>query len=102
MKSMEEEVMELIQKHADRGGLVAMQRLRRDCAALPIDGEYIDIIIGKIRDAGLVWMWGKQIIVVRPWRCPNCGPVTERVSVHMPECLRVQRKLAGYRVRLGD
>jgi hypothetical protein len=95
-------VWELIEENSGEGGMVDMQRLWSDCTSLTIDSEYIDSIVAKIRDAGLIWFWGEQMVVAKPFNCWTCGRrVDERVSAHMDECLRVQRKVAGYLATKG-
>lgn len=102
MKSVSEGIWELIQEHAGRRGMVNMRRLGNDLGNLSIEWVDVQSIIRNIRDAGLIWFWGKQMVVVRPFYCWTCGRrVDERASEHMGECLRVQRKVAGYRVHCG-
>lgn len=91
--SIEEQLWKLIQARADRGGMVCMKGFWSDCEALPVSDECIEVIIGNIRNTGLIWMWGDQIIVVRPFMCPNCGLVHELVTIHMKNCMGVQRDL---------
>jgi hypothetical protein len=88
MKDIGEEVWELIQKNADRGGMVAMEAFWNDCEALPVSDECIEVIIGNIRNTGFIWFWGDQMIVVKPIMCPNCGPVHELITIHMLNCPR--------------
>jgi hypothetical protein len=93
MKDIGDQVWELIQKNADRGGMVDMESFWNDCEALPINGACIEGIIKNIVYTGLIWLWHEQIIVVRPFLCPDCGPVHELVTIHMKNCRGVQRKL---------
>lgn len=88
MKDIGEEVWQLIQKNSDRGGMVAMESFWNDCEALPICTESIKTIIRNIVYTGLAWYWGKQLVVIRPFYCPNCGPVHELVTIHMLNCPR--------------
>ena len=86
MRDIGEEVWQLIQANADRGGMVNMAGFWSDCEALPVSSECIDGIIKNIVYMGFVWWWGDQLIVVRPTMCPNCGPVHELITNHMLNC----------------
>ena len=80
--------------------MVDMRRLDNDLGDLPIERVEIQIIVRKLRDAGLIWFYRAQMVVVKPFVCPNCGRTDERVSKHVNECLRRQRKLAEWKSRL--
>jgi hypothetical protein len=96
-------VWEVIEENTRRGGLVNMQRLRQGFYGLTIEGTHIDAIIRQLKRSGAIWFWGAQMIVVKPWNCPNCRRhVEERVSIHMVACLNEQRRLADRRASFGN
>jgi hypothetical protein len=96
MKRITEQVWSLIEKHADRG-FVDMKGLERDCRDLPFDGEDIDTTIEELCDGRLVHMLDGQIVIVRPYRCPDCGRNVLLFSEHIDECLWWQRQRARWR-----
>lgn len=96
-------VWELIEENTDRGGMVDMQKLRRAFYTLTIEGEHINGIIRQLKQSGAIWFWGTQMIVPKPWNCSHCRRrVEERVSTHMVECLKEQRRLAKKRASFRD
>lgn len=96
MKHIKEEVWSLIEKHSDHG-LADMQGLDRDCRALPYDGEDIDIAIEELCDGVRAWMWDGQIVIVRPYKCPDCGRNVLLFDAHIDECLWWQRQRARWK-----
>jgi hypothetical protein len=109
MDSVNENVWELIQEHADKRGIwVNMRHLWDDLSDWLLDYDHIFQEFGELASYGLIFVLpadnegdGCQLLIrKRRWLCPNCCGVNELPSQHMDECLRRQWKLAEWKSRL--
>ena len=74
----------MLKKHVSRGGLVKMSRLWQELRNLSINDECCPGILRPLENYGLIWFFNThQIVVTKPWRCPDCGLVREEPSRHM-------------------
>jgi hypothetical protein len=77
-------IRNIIEQYASRGGLVAMRPLWRDLNSLPLDPVVVQDIIKHLESVDYLWHWGQQMVVVRPFLCPNCNRVIQQsVTAHM-------------------
>jgi hypothetical protein len=112
MDKVNEGTWNLIQEHADKRGIwVNMRRLWDSLSDWSLDYDQIFQEFREIESYGLIVMLpadseddGCQLLIRRKkWNCFNCSKMVEEVPTeHMDECLRRQRKMAGWRARFGD
>jgi hypothetical protein len=79
-----EAVSAIIERHADRGGLVDTRSAWRDLLDLPLDPVDVQEIVRGLERSGYLWHWGEQMVVIRPIRCPGCNRVVQKtITAHM-------------------
>jgi hypothetical protein len=79
-------VCAVLERSADRGGLVANQKAWREFDESMLDPQVVDRIVAGLEEQGYLWSWGKNIILVRPVLCPSCNVVVHKtITRHMHE-----------------
>lgn len=81
-----EAVCDVIEAHADHGGVVDTRRVWRELRDLPLDTAVVQEIINPLDGTGYLWQWGEWIILPRPVQCPKCNRWIEvPLTRHMHE-----------------
>jgi hypothetical protein len=76
----------ILDRHADKGGMVNTIKAWRDLLNLPLEVADVEEIIRRLHARGYLTQMGEWIFLARPVRCPGCNRVVEqRFSVHMHE-----------------
>ena len=80
-----DKVCDVIERHAGRGGFVNMRALWREVIDVGLDPVMVEEIVRRLSELGrFCWLWGEQLILVKPVRCPACNRcIHERLTVHM-------------------